>query len=268
MLEQLITELKLRGFSPRTVKSYVYYNQKFLGYTNKLESQVTEFDVKQFMAYLMHDKQASSRTIALIKAALKFYYDEILKMKIVNIKTPKAKRKLPTVLSKTEVRALIDASTNKKSRLIIQFLYSTGIRVSELSNFKVNDLELSEGIGWVRRGKGSKDRVILLSERLKGEIMGYLENHPSELLFPGHSGPISPRTIQEIICRTAKKAGITKDVTPHTLRHSFATHMLEGGTDIRKIQELLGHSNLQTTQIYTQVSTSELKKLKSPLDEL
>ncbi len=268
MLENLITELKLRGFSKETIKSYFYHNVKFLHFIKKTENEISETDVKNYIAYLMHEKNSSVRTIALVKAALKFYFDEILKKNVVTLKTPKAPKKLPTVLSKQEIKNLIKAANYLKTKLIIKFLYSTGIRVSELCNFKVNELELSEGIGWVRSGKGAKDRLILLSECLRTEIEEYLKENKSIYLFPGHNGPISPRNIQEIIARTARKAGIMKHVTPHTMRHSFATHMLENGTDIRKIQELLGHSNLQTTQIYTQVSTSELKKLRSPLDDL
>ena len=268
MLEKLITELLLRGFSPRTVESYVYHNRNFFQYCKKEALQVTEDDIKRYLGFLMHKKGLSMRTIALVKAALKFNFDEVLRRQIVNFKTPKAQRKLPIVLSKSEVKALISAAGTRKSRLIIQFLYSTGIRVSELVNFEKNNLELSEGIGWVRHGKGAKDRLILLSENLKKELSEYLASHSSIYLFPGKDGPLSTRTVQEMVVRSAKNAGIMKHVSPHTLRHSFATHMLEAGTDIRKIQELLGHSNLQTTQIYTQVSTSELKKLKSPLDNL
>jgi len=268
MLDQLSTEIKLRGFSKETLKAYIYHNKRFLDYTMKPELDVLEMDIKQYLAYLMHEKQASSKTVSLVKAALKFYYDEVLKMRVVNFATPKAMKKLPTVLSRSEVKLLIENAPTLKSRLIIKFLYSTGIRVSELCNFKRTDLELNEGVGWVRRGKGSKDRIILLSEALKAELGLFIQGHGSEYIFPGVDGPMAPRNVQLILQRTTTNSGIQKHVSPHTLRHSFATHLLENGTDIRKIQELLGHSNLQTTQIYTQVSTAELRKIRSPLDDL
>lgn len=267
MLQNLVTELRLRGFSERTARTYLEHNTRFLKHVGKPESEVTESDIRNYLAFLMHEKQASPATVSLVKAALKFYFDELLGKGIVRVKTPKGVKKLPTVLSKSEIKALIEAAPTLKSRLLIKFLYSTGIRVSELCNFKIKDLELSEGIAWVRKGKGAKDRLIILPESMRRELKD-LCSSTQEYLFPGPNGALTPRNVQKIISRVVRRAGIAKHVTPHTLRHSFATHLLENGTDIRKIQELLGHSNLQTTQIYTQVSTSELKKLRSPLDSL
>jgi len=205
-----------------------------------------------------------------VKAALKFYYDEVLKKGIVNVKTPKAEKHLPTVLTRDEVKKLIDGAKTAKSKFIIMLLYSSGLRLSESLNLHIKDLELEEKIGWVRKGKGNKDRLIILSESLIKALNGLkLDlNNDSYLLANKKGQALTARNVQKIVGRAAKKAGIRKNVSPHTLRHSFATHLLESGTDIRKIQELLGHANLQTTQIYTQVSTAELKKVKSPLDEL
>ncbi len=266
LLEKVAYELKIRGFSNKTIKAYLYHVLKFLRFINKPYNDINENDIKSYFTYLMYKKNASTSTISLIKSALKFSFDEILNFNIVNIKTPKAEKKLPTVLTKEEVKLLIKNAENKKERLIIKFLYSSGLRVSELCNLKVSDLELNQGIGWVRHGKGAKDRIIILSEKLIKDLKKY--NPKSEFLFPGKNGRMSERNIQLIINKTAKKAGIRKKVTPHTLRHSFATHLLEQGVDIRKIQKLLGHSNLQTTQIYTHISTAEIKKIRSPLDEL
>jgi len=267
-LEQLETELKLRGFSDRTIKSYLFYNDKFLQYTNKPVESISEDDVKGYLAYLIADKKKNAATVALVRAALKFHYDGVLKKNIVTLKTPKIQKKLPTVLSREEVKKLIEFAPTYKSKLILMMLYSSGLRVSECCNLKTNDLELDQKMGWVRNGKGGKDRMFILSD---GVIEG-LKSHNSkgsEHLFSNKAGkPLSARNLQKIVGTAARRAGLTKKVSPHTLRHSFATHLLESGESIRKIQELLGHSNLQTTQIYTKVSMDELKKVKSPLDEL
>ncbi|MAG16190.1 hypothetical protein CMO88_03965 [Candidatus Woesearchaeota archaeon] len=270
MLDKLVTEIKLRGFSERTVKAYVTHNTKFLEFIKKEAKFVVEEDIKSYMAYLISDRKVSPKTAALVKAALKFYYDEVLKMNIVNLKTPKAEKHLPIVLTKDEVKRLIESAKTAKSKLIIMMLYSSGLRLSECLNLRTNDLELEEKIGWVRKGKGNKDRLIILSDSLIKALKEYkhdLSNN-NHILTNKKGSQLTARNIQKIVARAAKKAEIRKKVSPHTLRHSFATHLLESGTDIRKIQELLGHSNLQTTQIYTRVSTEELKKVKSPLDNL
>ncbi len=258
-LQQLETELKLRGFSDKTVKSYLFYNNKFLLFTNKAPDAVTEDDVKGYLAHLIADRKKNSATVALVRAALKFYYDGLLKKGIVTLKTPKIQKKLPTVLSREEVKKLIDGTPNAKSRLMLMLMYSSGLRVSECCNLKVGEIEPQQKIGWVRDGKGSKDRMFILSEGFMEALKTYLEGRNGEYLFAN---------VQKIVALAAKRAGIGKGVSPHTLRHSFATHLLESGENIRKIQELLGHSNLQTTQIYTKVSTEELRKVKSPLDSL
>ncbi len=270
-LKKLTTELKLRGFSPQTAKMYLFYNQKLLDYVKKEPDDITEDDIKDFLAYKIADGSLSNSTIALIKAALNFFYTELLGKKISQIKTPKRSKKLPVVLSRNEIKNLIDKTENIKHRLIIELLYSTGLRLSECINLKYSDLDLNDGIGWVRMGKGSKDRIFIISETFKKDLLYYKEKNGSDgkgyiLLVNGKK--MTYRGIQHAIKVSAERAGIEKNVHVHTLRHSFATHLLENGVDIRKIQTLLGHSNLQTTQIYTQVSSEEIKKIKSPLDAL
>ncbi len=267
MLEKLIVELKLRGFSQQTINMYTFYNKKFLDFINKPEEQITQEDIKLFLAEYTVKSPA---TLSLIKSALKFYYEEILNKELNKLKTPKLQKKLPVVLTKDEIKELINSTTHPKSKLIVELLYSTGLRLSECINLKVTDLDQKEKTGWVRKGKGSKDRLFILSDRLVEHLQTYLQNlDKNEIyLFPGRTGKLAQRTVQKIIENTTRKANIQKKVSPHTLRHSFATHLLEAGTNIRVIQELLGHSNLQTTQIYTKVSTEELKKVKSPLDTI
>ncbi|MBI2141060.1 tyrosine-type recombinase/integrase [Candidatus Woesearchaeota archaeon] len=269
VLEQLETELKLRGFSERTVKSYLFYNNKFLAFTNKAPEAISEEDIKSYLANLISDRKKNAATVALVRAALRFYYDGVLKKSIVTLKTPKIQKKLPTVLTKEEVKKLIESAATAKSKLLLMTLYSSGLRVSECTNLKINDVELDQRMGWVRQGKGGKDRLFILSDGLVDALRGYVNGKNTEHIFTNKSGrPLSARNIQKIVATAAKRAGISKGVSPHTLRHSFATHLLESGESIRKIQELLGHSNLQTTQIYTKVSTEELRKVKSPLDSL
>ncbi len=269
--KKLTTEMKLRGFSPQTAKMYLFYNQKLLDYIKKEPVDITEDDIKDFLAYKLSDDSISSSTIALIKAALKFFYTEILRKNISQIKTPKRSKKLPIILSQNEIKNLIDKTENIKHRLIIELLYSTGLRLSECINLKYSDLDLNDGIGWVRMGKGLKDRIFIISEKFKKDLIDYREKSGSDgkgYIFLVNGKKMTYRGIQHAIKVSAKRAGIEKDVHVHTLRHSFATHLLENGVDIRKIQKLLGHSNLQTTQIYTQVSSEEIKKIKSPLDML
>jgi integrase/recombinase XerD len=265
-MQNLITELKLRGYSPKTVVAYVAHNDRFLKFANKTFDQITVDDLKAYLAHLIADVESAPRTVSQARSALLFYYNDVLQKGFTNIKVPKIKTSLPSVLTKDEMKRLLDAVTNDKSKLMLMTLYSSGMRVSELVKLKWKDLELEQKIAWVRGGKGNKDRMIILSDAIVRKLT-VLERE-TEYVFPGKNGPLTTRNIEEIVHLAAKKAGIDKKVTPHTLRHSFATHLLEAGNDIRLIQELLGHSNLQTTQIYTHVSNEQKRKVISPMDKL
>ncbi len=270
-LRKLDTELKLRGFSKQTSKMYLFYNRKFLEYIKKSPEDINDDDIKEFLAYKKSDHSLSSASIALIKASLKFFYTDMLGKNLSLIKTPKASKKLPVVLSRGEIKDLLDNTGNLKHRILIELLYSTGLRLSECISLKHQDIDLKEGIGWVRMGKGGKDRIFIISEKFRKDITEYMEKKGSDgkgYVFSVNGNKMSPRSVQHARKNAVRRAGIEKDVHVHTLRHSFATHLLENGVDIRKIQKLLGHSNLQTTQIYTQVSSEEIKKIKSPLDML
>ena len=271
ILENLETELKIRGYSPATLKKYLEYNKKFLAFTGKSARSITGQDVKKYMAHLMTEKGHKPATINLTVSAIKFYYAIMLKKPIFSdIKLPKIEKKIPTVLTKKEVKDLLASTKNPKHRLLIEFLYSSGLRVSEAVKLKVNDLDLNEKMGYVRSGKGKKDRNIILSTNLIKSLNSYLSNRktPSEYIFQSKGHHISVRMAQKVVQDSAKQAKIKKRVFCHALRSSFATHLLEAGTDIRIIQELLGHSDISTTQRYTKVSTEQLKKVKSPLDNL
>lgn len=271
MLDKLETELKIRGFSDQTVKSYLFHNKKFMSFANKPVDLVEKEDIKKYMAHLIADKKQKPASVSLAMSALRFAYDEMLgKGLFTTLKLPKSEKKLPVVLSKEEIKKMLDATKNLKHHLLIQMLYSSGLRVSECINLKVHDLDLEEKFGTVRSGKGRKDRNIILSDTVIRNLKTYLSQrtHQSSYIFNVKGNVMSVRQAQKIVQNAAKKTGLNKKVFCHALRSSFATHLLEGGTDIRIIQELLGHANLATTQRYTKVSREQLRKVRSPLDDL
>lgn len=267
LLKKLETELKLRGFTSLTIKSYLRHNQNFLKFIKKTPDKITEEDIKSYLAHLFETNKKPA-TVSLIISSLKFFYKEILEKDIfTKIKPPKLEKKLPIVLTKEEVKKLLNTPKKLKHRLMLELMYSSGLRVSEVTKIKVNDLDLENKMGKVISGKGKKDRNIILSENFIKHVKKYKPD--SEYLFPGNDNEhISTRAVQKLINNAAKKAEIKKRVFCHALRSSFATHLLESGTDIRIIQELLGHSNLATTERYTKVSLEQLKKVKSPFDNL
>jgi len=271
MLDKLETELKIRGFSKRTVDTYLFHNKKFLTFVNKDPQSVEEFDAKRYIAYLLSELKYRPSSVNLALSSLKFFYNEILQNRAFSaVKAPKPEKKLPTVLTKDEIKKLLAVIKNPKHKLLVEFLYSSGLRVSEGVSLKIDDLDLDEKIGKIKHGKGNKERYIILSNNLIQHLNDYLntKTDKSPYIFSVKGRPITARQAQKVVKEAAVRAGIKKRVFCHALRSSFATHLLEAGTDIRIIQELLGHSNLSTTQIYTKVSTQQLKKVKSPLDSL
>jgi len=269
-IDKLKVELKISKNSEYTLRNYVNANLELLNFSRKEPSELTEDDVKSYMAEKTSDKASSS--IIVFLSSIRYAYSNILKNDITQgIRRPKRERRIPAVLTKEEVKRLFDSTPTKKSKLMLQLTYACGFRVSELINLKVNDLNFEETIGYVRQAKGKKDRVFnipkFLTKKLEKQCEMQKENN-QEFLFTGPKGRLTDRNLQKIVRVASKKAGINKEVSPHTLRHSFATHLLENGTDIRMIQELLGHADLSTTQIYTHISTEELKKISSPIDSL
>ncbi len=269
-LEKLCVELKISKNSNYTLRNYFRANASLLDFVKKNPEQITIDDVKLFMSEKLTEQAAS--TIIVFLSALRFAYSSILGKDITaSIKRPKREKKLPAVLTKDELKRLLNEIPTKKSKLMVSLAYACGFRVSELINLKVNDLDFDEMIGYVRQAKGKKDRVFnipkFLLRFLKRQVQKQQEAN-QEHLFSGPKGKLTDRNIQKIVKLAAQKAGINKEVHPHTLRHSFATHLLENGTDIRMIQELLGHADLSTTQIYTHISTEELKKIPSPIDNM
>jgi len=269
-LQKVEVELKISKNSGYTIRNYLDANKNLLKFSNKSPEKIDEEDIKSFMAKKLSDKAASS--IILFLAAVKYAQANILKRDpTAGIKRPKKERKIPVVLTKDEIKQLIDSIETKKSKLMISLIYACGLRVSELTNLKIKELDFSNKLGNIRQAKGRKDRVFNIPVSLSEELREQAESQKNigqEYLFSGPNGKLSQRNLQKIVSRYAKKAGIKKNVHCHTLRHSFATHLLENGVDIRMIQELLGHSSLSTTELYTHISTQQLKKVNSPIDSL
>lgn len=254
-MKQLHAEMMLRGLSEHTQKAYLRYNNAFADFLDKPIQEAQREDVKAFLAHMLADKK-SAATVQLARSALLFYLNQVLEKDITGVKSPKIAKKLPVYLTQQEVHDLIHAASTQQTRLMIQLLYAAGLRVSELVALRYEDIH--DNTLTVRSGKGQKDRITILPEFLAKQL------HGEGYIFG--DGTMTTRNVQQLIREAARKAKIRKNVTPHVLRHSFATHLLEQGTDIRVIQELLGHSNLQTTQIYTHVSSETLRNVKSPLE--
>ena len=251
-VEKLKQELVIAGYSERTVNMYTIFVRDFLEFANKEPQKIERGDIVGFLAK-MKEKGNSNATLALAHAAFRYFFKEYLKMSVLDdIKIPKKSKALPVVLTKDEVRDLLKAVKIGRNRLLLQFIYSSGVRVSEAVNMLAENVNLKERIGRVKSGKGNKDRVIILSKNWCRLAKKYLERKKvkSPFLFSKKNGKsLSPDTVQRIVRNATQAAGIQKEITPHALRHSFATHLLEAGENIRNIQELLGHSNLSTTQI-------------------
>ncbi|MBS3072583.1 tyrosine-type recombinase/integrase [Candidatus Pacearchaeota archaeon] len=269
-LEKVRIELKISKNSGYTVRNYTNANKMLLEFTEKNPEDINEDDIKLFMSEKISDKASAS--VILFLSAVRYAFSNILKTDpTINIRRPKREKKIPSVLTKEEVRKIFDACETKKSRLMLSLLYATGMRVSEITNLKVGDLQFEEKAGYIKQAKGKKDRIFNIPNSLEEELKSYISDSKKQngdFVFSGLNGKLTERNIQKIVQRLSKKTGIKKQVHPHTLRHSFATHLLEQGVDIRKIQELLGHADLSTTQIYTHISREELKKIQSPLDSL
>ena len=266
----LRAELKIRGYSEKTIKAYLNYNGRFLHFIKKSPRSITRLDIVYYLEYL-RDHKHSNATLNLAYSALRFYYAEILGRRFfTNLKRAKRDKKLPLVLSSEEIKRMIEVTENIKHTLILRMLYASGLRVSELIRLKIEDIDIPRKLIWVRQGKGAKDRLTLLSESIVQSLISYLSQRrfPSEYLFNNKDRTLSIRTIQKIVETAAKKAKIAKKVHCHTLRASFATHLLEAGINLAIIQKLLGHSKPETTQFYIQLSSRQLEQVKSPLDAL
>lgn len=251
-----------------TIRAYLHYNEKFLSFCKKKPLEVTNADIRGYLEHLI-DKKLARATVRLAHNSLQFYYSQFLGKKLMrNIKLPKKEQKTIVDLTKEEIRLLIDSIKNPKHKLLVELVYGSGLRVSEVIKLRVKDILIEERIVVVRAGKGRKDRKVIVSQKFLESLPAYKD--PRSYLFPGRDNGrhLSVRSVQQILKQAARRTGITKNIHPHLLRHSFATHLLRNKVDIKHIQKLLGHRSSKTTERYLHVSYQDIKKIKSPHDEL
>jgi len=265
--------LKLKNYSLRTEKSYIHHLNIFLDFISSSKiNNINEHVLLDYFITLKEKRNFSYSSMKQALASVRFLFLDVLKKEIdfdffIKIKKPES---LPNILSVEELRKIINSIANLKHRAIISTIYSCGLRLSEAINLKIQDIDSSSMTVKIVNAKGKCDRVVMLSEKLLNLLREYFKEYkPKVYLFEGQNGgKYSARSIQKIFNKAVKKVGIKKKVTVHTLRHSFASHLLDNGTDIRFIQELLGHKHLSTTQIYTHINPVSVKKIKSPFDSL
>ncbi|MEM4270649.1 MAG: tyrosine-type recombinase/integrase [Candidatus Pacearchaeota archaeon] len=266
LLRKLEEHLSLKNYSKETIKGYTLHTKKYLESAFAEKDGVNKETAKEFILSELKKKEPSSVSHAIF--ALEYFFKNILNEEL-NIPKPKRNKKIPEILTKEEIKKMIDVTSNIKHKLILKVLYGCGLRVSEIINLYKEDINFSEGLIHIKLSKGRKDRFVKIPEKLKEELEGYCKLTSEKVLFPSsRRGRLTKKTIGKIVKNAAVKAGVKKEVYPHLLRHSFATHLIESGVDLRVIQKLLGHSDIKTTQIYTQISQASIKNIKSPLDSL
>lgn len=268
--ESYLSKLELKRYANNTVRTYISCFEAFINYYRDRELlDLDENDIRAYLQKLIQDQSSNSYINQAINS-IKFYYEVVLEMpnRFYSIERPRREEKLPQVLAKEEIMAIIENTNNIKHRCIVGLLYSAGLRRSEVLSLRPEDIDGKRMVIMVRSGKGNKDRYTILSEKLLLELREYYTQwRPRKYLFEGFMGSrYSAESVAKIVKDAANRAGIQKRVTPHMLRHSFATHLLESGTDLRYIQVLLGHRSSKTTEIYTHVATNIFLKIKNPLD--
>jgi integrase/recombinase XerD len=265
-------ELVLKGYSPKTQKSYNGHVRRFLNSVEKSYLDLVDTDAKDFVFHMLQDNKVSCTYVNQAISALNIFYKKILERPLEKMPRPKRVSKLPQVLSQEEVLQILDSVENPKHRAMLFLVYSAGLRVGEVVRLKINDIDSKRKLIRIQQAKGKKDRYVMLSDVALLQLREYYKQYkPQTWLFESGVKPgrhLTERSIQKVFERACAKAGLHKDVGIHVLRHSFATHLLESGTDIRYIQSLLGHASSKTTEIYTHVSNSKISSIQSPLDRL
>jgi integrase/recombinase XerD len=261
--QRMLEDMEMRNLSPRTQQCYVRQVAQFAKHFDKSPDQLGPEEIRTYLLSLVR-RDATGNQFNISRCALRFFYAVTLKREFPDILCAKKPKKLPVVLSQNEVAQLLEAPKKLKHRAILTTLYAAGLRVSELVGLRVTDIDSQRMVIRVRQGKGNKDRYVMLSPKLLALLREYWrERRPKERLFP-----VSVRCVQLLCAAMARKAKLDKRVSPHTLRHCFATHLLENGENIRKIQVLLGHRSVQTTARYLHVSMETITSTCSPLDRL
>jgi len=276
LFEVLTEELRLRNYSPKTIKAYKSCIRAFVQYFSpRHPRELQAEDIRRYLVHLLTEKRRPAGTVNQVYNALKFLYQGLYEREFMFSRLPRPlkERKLPDVLNYSEVLRILRSVVNLKHRVMLMLAYASRLRVSELVQLRTEDLDIERGLIHIRGAKGKKDRYTILPKPMLSLLHEYAAEYRVETsgwLFPGWSPSrhLAVRSIQAVFEQAVKNAGINKPVSMHTLRHSFATHLLESGTDLRYIQELLGHQSSRTTEIYTHVSARELGKIKSPIEHL
>jgi site-specific recombinase XerD len=274
----VLNELQRRNYSPETTRGYIHAIKQFADYFGKSPEKLGAEEIRQFQLHLLKEKKLAPGTVEGRMSALRFLYKKTLKRRDIaydDLVFPKVPRKLPVVLSPDEITSIIEAAPNLMHRTILMLLYATGIRRAEAALLKVSDVDSERMVIHIQLGKGSRDRDVPMTPKLLEALRQYWRwKHPKVYLFPsteGHRGeerPISDKTVWYACKEAAARAGIKKRIGPHTLRHSFATHLMEAGTDLRTIQLLMGHAHLEDTTVYLQLSQRHLRAAPNPLDQI
>jgi site-specific recombinase XerD len=271
--QRMIQDMQIRNLSSRTVQCYVYHVSRFAKHFGRSPEQLGAEEVRQYQVYLLQEKKASWSSFNQAVCALRFLYGTTLACAwpVVHIPFAKRPKKLPVVLGPEEVARLLPCIQPLKARVLLTTIYASGLRLDEATHLEVTDIDSARMLLRIARGKGCKERLVLLSPRLLEELRSYWRVvRPARWLFPGGKPdqPLHWATVQKACVRAAKEAGLTKHVTPHVLRHSYATGLLERGVDLLTIQRLLGHRSFSTTLIYLHVRRPHLESIPSPLDWL
>ena len=276
--KMMLEELQRRNYSASTMRGYILAVKQLAEYFHKSPDKLGAEDVRRYQLYLLNDKKLAPGTVEIRMSAIRFLYKKTLRRRDIDfddLPFPKTPVKLPTVLSPDEVTRVIEAAPSLLYRTILMLLYGTGIRRTEASLLKVSDIDSKRMVIHIRQGKGSRDRDVPLTPKLLEALREYYRwKRPKDYLFPSSPGqrgveePISGKTIWNACCAAALRAGLNKRIGPHTLRHSFATHLLEAGTDLRTIQLLLGHAHLADTTVYLHLSQRHLHAAVNPLEQI
>jgi len=276
--QRMLDELQRRNYSPSTTRGYILAVRQFASYFGKSPEKLGFEELQQFQLYMLKDRKLEAGTVEMRMSALRFLYKKVLKRRGINFDDmpfPKVPRKLPVVLSQREVAQLIDAAPNIKYRTILMLLYATGLRRTEASLLKISDIDSERMIVRVQQGKGQRDRDLPMSPKLLDALREYYRRkRPKTYLFPSGMGgrgldkPMSDKNVWHACNASVKRVGLSKKIGPHTFRHSFATHLVEAGADLRTVQMLLGHSSLRDTMIYLHLSQRHLRSTPNPLDRI
>lgn len=266
-LDKMERELRIRNYGIKTVKSYLYGLREYFAFKKDHLTTLDQENIRDFLLQC-EERGISPQSRNLFLNAIKFFYREVIRTtEKIEIRSAKKANSLPVVLSKMDIDRIITSVQNSKHKLLLSISYSSGLRVSEVVALKVKDVCLTDFTIHIRQSKGRKDRISVLSEKLVSDLsQAIVSKKQDAFVFESErTGKLTTRTAQKIFENALKKSGVKKDATFHSLRHSFATHLLENGVDIRYVQELLGHQNIRTTQVYTHVTNPKLKNIKSPL---